>query len=516
MPRWEVVASVRVAIDPPDMRNWSHRVAIGAGAQRLRRPEVRSRATFQRLLETWGRVLDQSLVPIEAVRPGDQQVVAASYPAEMNVPVISLDSLGAFPEVTSVVASTMIEAHRPLPSIRELFLLADVIVPDSLTVRHLEGLETLFALQAPNDRQLALDALPPDTLRRLAVSRACFGPLESLGRFIGLQELIVTSCRPGDSLKAFSALTELRHFRTYDGPVKAWKALRHCTRLEEALLNGLAASDLRDFSDWTRLRRLTITQRRLRSLAGIESLVALQELHLIDVAFADLAPLRGHSQLSSVSLTGAKSIRDLTALGELPALRRLEIAHMGIDDGSILHVASVRALARCEGLEELHLKGTIVDDADLSALTALPRLRCVRIHFDDGSLAGAAEALRRARPEIEIYYHTLGRVPGRDVGGTVIHRPTGGIDSWWIRADLTSALGTSTNYAAERKLRTALATNPRLSKRLSFDTESSAVVIYAADEDDIRAVADLIGRLARPRDPRSPKVRSPSSFRPAK
>jgi hypothetical protein len=103
-------------------------------------------------------------------------------------------------------------------------------------------------------------------------------------------------------------------------------------------------------------------------------------------------------------------------------------------------------------------------------------------------------------PNIEVDYHTLGRIPGEEVGGVVIHLPARSTDGWWIRDDLTDVVRASTNYAAEKRVRKALATeNPLLLSRLSFDTESAAVVIHAESEDDIRAVAELIGRLANSR-----------------
>lgn len=488
-----------MASDPRDRGKWNLGVRIEDGPDRLRRPKAQSRATFDSLLEEWGGVLNDSLVPIEAVRPGDQQVVAASHPKRLNFPVVALDSLAALPEVTSVVASTIVEAHRPLPSVRELFLLHDTIVPAPPTLRNLPRLESLFALIAPSDRKLVVEALPDDTLRRLAVNRFCLDRVDPLGRLTNLEELILNNCYPGDSLHEFGKLSKLRRLRiyVYQGTLKGWKSLRDCKHLEEAHLSGLKAADLRGLKGWTRLRRLAISQPGLRSLVGIEALTALEELHLLGVTIDDLAPLRGHGRLRRLSLHGTRSIHDLGAVAALPALENLEIAQAGIEDRGILHIASLRPLAQCATLKELSLHGTVVEDSDLSALIGLPELRRAEFSFDDGSLANAAASLRRARPDIEVVYHTLSPTPGRKVGDVVIHSPGEGIDSWWIRDDLVDVLRVPTNHAAEGKVRKELAAHdPALAKRLSFDSEADAVVVHAKNEADIRAVAELIGRLS--------------------
>jgi hypothetical protein len=58
-------------------------------------------------------------------------------------------------------------------------------------------------------------------------------------------------------------------------------------------------------------------------------------------------------------------------------------------------------------------------------------------------------------------------------------------------------LGTSTNAEADRLIRAAVRDrDPGLLRRLQFDTEAGAVGIYSTSEEDIQAVARIVGELA--------------------
>src|SRR5438094_4249652 len=113
-------------------------------------------------------------------------------------------------------------------------------------------------------------------------------------------------------------------------------------------------------------------------------------------------------------------------------------------------------------------------------------------------VSDAVAALRRARPDIDVTWHGDGAPPGERVGAEFLRPPLDGMPRWWIREDLTALFGVSTNAAAEARLRAALASEDRaLLARLSFDTEADAVHVDGEREDDLRAVARAIGRLAR-------------------
>jgi hypothetical protein len=114
-----------------------------------------------------------------------------------------------------------------------------------------------------------------------------------------------------------------------------------------------------------------------------------------------------------------------------------------------------------------------------------------------GDLEAAVADLRRARPDLEVAWTPAERPPGERVGPVFLRAPTEGLPDWWLREDLTELLGTHTNADAEKRLRAVLAADEAaLLARLDFDTEGDAVCVYAKREDDIRAVARIIERLA--------------------
>ena len=73
-----------------------------------------------------------------------------------------------------------------------------------------------------------------------------------------------------------------------------WKGmdrLAPLTEVEEAEFNEGTVSSLRPFVRWRRLRSLTVVGRKLKSLAGIEGLAAMEDLYLYNPSITDLSPL---------------------------------------------------------------------------------------------------------------------------------------------------------------------------------------------------------------------------------
>jgi hypothetical protein len=426
------------------------------------------------------------VVPIEAARPEDNQVLVARFPGRPGEPVIAIDGLAQAPAIDSLIVSTEIRLSRPLPSIRELLLPSLTRLPTAETLANLTGLQTLYAPTAATGRPLAVAALAP-SLTGLATHRGCLAEVADLAGLTGLRSLEL-GLYPGDSLVPIGGLTELVRLQVGGPKVTGWRALAGCVQLEEALLNGLSGADLRPFAGWQRLRRLTITRRGLRSLTGIEAFGELVELDLRLLGIDDLSPLAALAGLRSLRLIGLQATHDLSPLAELASLERLEVSRAGVEESDIVHVASLRPLAGLSRLREVVLSGTVVDDGELAPLAGLPELRRLRLFAAGGPIV---EELGR-RPELE-----LSVAAGPDGAAIFLHglpiRSTGD-GSWYLRADLTERLEVATNYAAEQALRTAVAVrDPSLAERLSYDTESGAVQIGAADQADLRAVADIIG-----------------------
>ena len=196
--------------------------------------------------------------------------------------------------------------------------------------------------------------------------------------------------------------------------------------------------------------------------SALRACPALEDVSAIGPRMANLRALRTWTRLRTLTLTGA-SVRALAGMEAFAALERLRLVMLTV--------------------------------TDLAPLAELPALRRV-VAF--GEVSDAVAALRRARPDIDVTWHGDGAPPGERVGAEFLRPPLDGMPRWWIREDLTALFGVSTNAAAEARLRAALASEDRaLLARLSFDTEADAVHVDGEREDDLRAVARAIGRLAR-------------------
>jgi hypothetical protein len=470
------------------------------GDERLKRPTSLFRYKFEHLArfgafpqrERLPGHRELCVVPIEAAAPGDVQVLAARPMADPVKLVIDLDPLAAVPSVESVVASTEVRASRDLPSVRELLVNLFAEIPEPATLRHLTGLQSLFTSMGMLKR-LDLESLPAGQMRELAFNRWKVVSLAPLDRMTGLVGLRAELYR--EPLDAIARMHQLR-FLVIRGPARGWANLRECTHLESASFTDIQMANLKRWNTWKSLRELALTGRGLKSLAGLEANQQLESLTLCNVRTNDLAPLRDLPRLAALTLRMPANGVDLDSIARMPALTSLVIDETAMTDRDIVHLASLRPLTTARRLEELELTGVCIDDGDLLPLADLPALRKVRFGQE---IAADVEALRTARPDLEIHYTPP---PQRRtdlevrVGNVTINRPGDGIDQWWIFDSLADVLRTATNYAAEKKIRSAVKRQDRaLAARLEWDTEAGAVGIYAAGEADIRGVAEIINAL---------------------
>jgi hypothetical protein len=428
------------------------------------------------------------MIPIEAAAAGDTQVLVARFPGRPGEPVIAIDGLTQAPDVDSLVVSTEIRLTQPLPSVRELQIVNFTPLPPAEALANLTGLRTLYAPSAVATRPLAVEALAPG-LARLSIHRRCLPDVTGISRLHGLRSLRL-SLYPGDSVAPVGQLTELVRLSIDASQATGWRALTACEQLEDAHLEGLTGANLRPYASWAHLRRLAISGRGLRSLAGIDKLPTLEVLELEMMGVDDLTPLAALPRLRSLRLIGLKAAHDLSPLADLTTLEQLEVSRAGIEETDIVHVSSLRPLAELHRLEEVTLFGTIIDDGDLAPLTALPRLRRLALWRAGGPVVDEL----RARPGLDLTVE-----PGPAATAIVVHGlpirnyPDG---DWYLRADLTERLNVETNYDAEDILQAAVANSGSgLAGRLSFDTEAGAVTISAADQNDLHTLATIISRL---------------------
>jgi Leucine-rich repeat (LRR) protein len=473
---------------------WVAPDSLPLGEARLARPANIVPLSFEDLLHR-RRNLRAALeiVPIEALQPGDTQVLAAREPAKHHSPIIDLDGLADIPSVRSVIASTTVRVRRELPELRELLFIESPLMPDAGSMDNLTGLESLYAAGAHSDVRIALDRLPVNSLWQLSIPRWATQSVLPLAKLTGLRQLSV-EMYPVDSVEPVSELHNLTYLRISHG--KGWASLRSCVQLEEAHLIDVRMANLRRWNTWKRLRHLVLTGSGLKSLAGIEAMERLETLTLIMITAQDLSPIRELPNLREVTFRYVRGCRDLSGLAGLPELRRLTIDQAVGSDRDIVHIETLKPLAALRSFEEVVLRGTAIDDGDLSPLAELPNLRKVRL---GGHTGADVNKLRVARPDLAIESSSPAAKSNElteRIGQITIRHPGGGMQDWSIYDDLAGALKVETNYAAEQQIRRVMKKiAPDLLRRIDFDTEAGGVGIYAKTEADIRTVASILGGL---------------------
>ncbi len=475
-------------------------VSLPVGPERKQRPESVFRYTWEHFAEgLWllrkglpdPRVL--SMVPIEAVAPGDKQVLAAQELAgQTGTPVIDLDVLADFPSVESVVASTRVQAGQDLPHVRELLMCGHAPLPEAATLRRLTAIEALWASNFHSTVRLDLESLPAGQMRKLAVNRWYTKSLAPLASMTNLEKLRLDVFR--DALDPVAKMEKLEYLHV-KGPAKGWAKLRECRMLEKASFIDVQIANLRRWNTWSRLRSFTLSGRGVKSIAGLEGLGQLEELTLLNLRTDDLTPLRELPGLTSLTLRLPARGVDIESVGAARGLRRLAIDDAS--DSAMLRVPSLKALAGLTELEELTLY-VEVEDGDLRPLAGLPKLRKVRLA---SGIGGDVAALRAARPEMEVDHTPLDpkwEALKERVGAITIQKPGEGLTQWSIFESLAERLNLATNYAAESQIKKEVKRkNPELAKRLDWDTEAGNVGIYAEAEADIRATAEIVNDLLR-------------------
>ena len=429
----------------------------------------------------------QRIPTLDALQPGDTQVL---FPQSAT-----LDALDTFPAIQSVVTRAQVHATRDLPQIRELLLSSSGRIPSPATLRHLTGLDTLFAARSGTPPRLDLASLPGPQMRKLAVNRWMTVSLEPLHQMPGLTHLYLDLFRdPLDAVSEMSALTYL----SVKGPAKGWANLRECTQLEEAHLIQVQIANLRRWNTWQRLHTLALAGTGIKSLQGLEASQNLRHLTLINMTIRDLSPIRDLPQLEALNLRMASEQVDLESITKAAKLRTFVIDSSARDSRAV-HLSTLQPVSRLEALEEIVLRETVIDDGDLIPLAALPHLRRVHLGSD---ITADVDKLRAARPDLEINYtppNPKWEALKERIGHVTLQKPGEGLKQWSIFQSLAQELNLPTNYAAESRIKREIKQrDPTLSKRLDWDTEAGNVGIYADQEEDIRTVAEIINRLIDP------------------
>jgi hypothetical protein len=418
-----------------------------------------------------------AIVPLEHVRPGDRQVLAqgrvgVTTPDEPAM----LDHLTRIQTLESIIADRPIRVTRPLPRITELIVTTLVPPPDELTLQNLPNLRRLCLGRSPSESRIDLRTLAgmPD-LEDLRFDAGQVGGIEFISGLTGLRRLRIEN-HTFQSIAPLAAATRLRWLAI--GWWKGMDRLGALPDLEHLELNEGTVSSLRAFRNWNGLRSLTIFGRRLKSLAGIEGLEALEDLFLYNTSVVDLAPLAAVHGLRRLRLDMPTKVADFAPIGQLEHLESLIVNFKGSRSASVPRMAD---LASLRNLRDVAL--TKVEGTGWRFLLDLPDLRRILVY-------GSVD---REAPELIARRFPTARSDVRPVsqpapGAAVKQLPDG---RWSIYADVTDVLGVDDNFLAEERLRERLLiADPELLDRLDFDSEADALGVIGPSEADLRRVAD--------------------------
>jgi len=477
-----------------------------AQGEEMRRPEVVNRLTFDDLC-LWTRPFEtalfqspllpagrfgRSIVPIELVRPGDQQVAVHSRVSEPHAPPLGIDFLADLPSVVSVVADRQVVAHRRLPHVRELLQVGYFSPPpDGDTLANLPGLRTLALGDGWASEKLDLEVLRAmPGLRDLQFQALAVRSIASLRPLARIERLKINGIASERIVSPLAGLSGLRYLH-----LECWKGLRSLGDLhdlERVSLMDVSLANIKAFKAWRKVRSLALSGRGVRSLEGIDALESLQELFLGGAGLRDLKPLAEAKNLRLLKLVNCDRVEDFAPLGETRNLQSVVI-HLG-SISTTGHLSNIDFLAGLERLEEFELRGAVIDDRRLDVLFGLPKLRRVMLL---GAFGHQVEQLRGHRPECTIEIVPL---PAESVtetiqeGSVTIRKHE--VGAWTIFQDLSGLLDVENNFVADKRMRHAIEQqDAALLDRLDFDPDADFVSITAKTEADIRRAAQVIQSL---------------------
>lgn len=145
----------------------------------------------------------------------------------------------------------------------------------------------------------------------------------------------------------------------------------------------------------SQLRRLVVKWGDYQDLSVLGSMTQLETLQLGGASSVrSLEPLARLTTLTGLELEALRHARDASPLASLTGLRRLELGGDWMSP-RIAHIDSIAWLPSLHNLEHLLLHTVIVDDLDYAPLLALPKLRAVRVMEARGMRPSYAELKTR-------------------------------------------------------------------------------------------------------------------------
>ena len=187
----------------------------------------------------------------------------------------------------------------------------------------------------------------------------------------------------------------LRELRAVSIDIRSLAGLEAAVNLEDLRLDNNSISDISPLAGLIKLRHIELEENEITDLSPLEGLIGVEQLRLGHNLITDLSPLEGLINLRGITLHH-NAISDLSPLAGLMKLEWIGMSHNP--------VADLTPLSGLTNLHNYHSWGTPV--LNLSAIAKLPKLR--EINVCGGEISDIS-ALADAKSLKELY------LPGNEV-----------------------------------------------------------------------------------------------------
>lgn len=287
------------------------------------------------------------------------------------------------------------------------------------------------------------------------------------------------------NLEPLAKLGKLRHLVLYlDRGVKGLEHLASLTKLRTLTIEESALSDLSICKGMTELVELRVLGGP-RAATGIEGACKLTKLALMRTQITSLAPLGRLAKLRELSLRFSRKLRSLKGIEKLNELRELDLFE-------VKNALSLKPIAKLTKLEGLDLGLTPVKDGDFSPLYKLKRLKGLEADLTSpAQLAGLQLHLPKTALHVDLDEDSDDYI---EVGPVKIYEPAGD-GPWTIFQDLVDDLEVADQDDVETLIGNAFKkAQPKLFKKVAFDSEGDAFVATSTSRAAIVALAKVIER----------------------
>ena len=230
---------------------------------------------------------------------------------------------------------------------------------------HSDDLWTITEFTVPQEAVVLEDLRHFTYLKKLTISGHDLESLSFLSPMTQLEELVITECTMPDELDLIAALPGLKRLTLENCSLSTIAKLDKAIGLTQLDLSSNAIGDISVLSNMSQLTVLDLSHNAVTDLTAINSLSHLAELDVSYNSISSIAPAGLCLELKKLDLSH-NSVSDLSPLSTLTGLTHFYAGNNNLTD--------VNVLAGCVGLRELNVSNNhLVDISPLYVLTMLEK-----------------------------------------------------------------------------------------------------------------------------------------------